>query len=82
MGFLSQVCKLAVSRLYPACFSVYSPGVMNVFTFSSVFLKSTGASLVAQMLKYLPTMWETQIRFLGGEGPLEKEMAVYVWVCF
>ena len=54
---------------------------MNVFTFSSVFLKSTGASLVAQMLKYLPTRWETQIRFLGGEDPLEKEMAVYVWVC-
>jgi len=27
------------------------------------------------MLKCLPTMWETQVRSLGGEDPLEKEMA-------
>ena len=33
------------------------------------------ASLVAQMVKRLPAMWETQVRFLGREDPLEKEMA-------
>ena len=32
----------------------------------------TGASLVTQMLKNLPAMWETQIRSLGGEDCLEK----------
>ena len=32
-------------------------------------------SLVAQMVKRLPTMQETQVRFLGWEDPLEKEMA-------
>ena len=32
-------------------------------------------SLVAQTVKRLPTMWETQVRFLGWEDPLEKEMA-------
>ena len=32
-------------------------------------------SLVAQMVKRLPTMWETWVRFLGQEDPLEKEMA-------
>ena len=32
-------------------------------------------SLVAQMVKRLPPMWETQVRFLGREDPLEKEMA-------
>ena len=32
-------------------------------------------SLVAQTVKYLPTMWETQVGSLGWEGPLEKEMA-------
>ena len=32
-------------------------------------------SLVVQMVKRLPTMWETQVRSLGQEDPLEKEMA-------
>ena len=35
------------------------------------------ASLVAQMVKHLPAMRETQIRFLGLEDPLEKEMAIH-----
>ena len=33
------------------------------------------ASLVAQMVKHLPAMQETQLQSLGGEDPLEKEMA-------
>ena len=33
------------------------------------------ASLVAQRLKRLPPMWETRVRSLGREDPLEKEMA-------
>ena len=32
-------------------------------------------SLVAQRLKHLPAMRETQVRSLGWEDPLEKEMA-------
>ena len=32
-------------------------------------------SLVAQRLKCLPAMWETWVRSLGQEDPLEKEMA-------
>ena len=35
------------------------------------------ASLVAQRLKHLPGMWETQVLSLGQEDPLEKEMATY-----
>ena len=35
------------------------------------------ASLVAQMVKHLPAMQETQVRSLGREDPLEKEMATY-----
>ena len=34
-------------------------------------------SLVAQMVKHLPTMWETQVRSLDWEDPLEKEMAIH-----
>ena len=36
-----------------------------------------GTSLVAQLVKRLPTMRETQVRSLGREDPLEKEMAIH-----
>ena len=32
-------------------------------------------SLVAQMVKRLPTIWETWVQSLGREDPLEEEMA-------
>ena len=32
---------------------------------------------MAQRVKLLPTMWETLVRSLGREGPLEKELATY-----
>ena len=34
-------------------------------------------SLVAKMVKCLPAMWETWVRFLGQKDPLEKEMATH-----
>ena len=34
-------------------------------------------SLVAQMVKHLSTMQETQVRSLGLEDTLEKEMAIH-----
>ena len=33
--------------------------------------------LVAQMLKRLSIMWETQVQSLGWEDLLEKEMAIH-----
>ena len=27
----------------------------------------------------LPALWETQVLSLGGEDPLEKEMATHAW---
>ena len=35
------------------------------------------AFLVAQRLKHLPPMWETWVRSLDWEDPLEKEMATH-----
>ena len=35
------------------------------------------ASLVVQMVKNLPAMWETWVRSLGQEDPLQEEMATY-----
>ena len=41
-------------------------------------LWATGdSSLVAQTVKCLFTMWETQVQSLGREDPLEKEMATH-----
>ena len=41
------------------------------------------ASLVAQMVKNLPTMQETWIRSLSREDPMEKEMdtlsSIFIW---
>ena len=34
-------------------------------------------SLVAQIVKCLSTMWETQVQSLGWEDLLEKEMAIH-----
>ena len=37
----------------------------------------TQVFLVVQTVKHLPTMQETQVRSLGREDPLEKEMATH-----
>ena len=36
-----------------------------------------GSSLVAQMVKNLPAMWETWVQSLGWEEPLEEGMAIH-----
>ena len=45
-------------------------------TFRNLPCRYTGA-LVAQTVKHLPAMRETQVQFLGREDPLEKEMAIH-----
>ncbi|KAI4549866.1 hypothetical protein MG293_002196 [Ovis ammon polii] len=42
-----------------------------------LLLKGTGAFLVAQMVKNLSAMQETQIRYLGHEDPLEEGLATH-----
>ena len=32
---------------------------------------------MAQTVKNMPTMWETQVQSLGQESPLEKEMTTH-----
>ena len=41
------------------------------------YLGINRASLIAQMVKRLPTMQETWVGSLGREDPLEKEMATH-----
>ena len=45
-------------------------GIGNLFQYS-------WASLVAQLVKYPPEMWEAWVQSLGWEDPLEKRTATY-----
>ena len=51
-----------------------SSSLSAITVVSSAYLR---ASLVAQMVKNLPAMQETQLWSLGWEDPLEKEMATH-----
>ena len=56
------------------------PSCKRLTCFTHFYLKMaspTQASLMAQMVKRLPAMQETQVRSLGHEDPLEKEMATH-----
>ena len=53
------------------CFPIYLPWSDGARCHDLKF------SLVAQMVKHLPTMWETWVWSLHWEDPLEKEMATH-----
>ena len=64
--------------------SAFSKTSLNIWKFTDHVLLKPGlenfehlTSLVAQMVKRLPPMWETQVQSLGREDPLEKEMATH-----
>ena len=52
------------------------PATTIIFLFI-IITTLTWASLVAQTIKNPPAMQETWVRSLGGEDPLEKEMATH-----
>ena len=52
-------------------------GFVNQHLIFQGILICQNISLVAQTVKCLSTMWETQVRSLGREDPLEKEMAIH-----
>ena len=70
--------KECTTHVSSRSFIVYSLIVRSLihFEFISVY-DVKGASLVAQRLKRQPAMWETLVRSLGQENPLEKEMATH-----
>ena len=65
-----------VSALMNFTISFYDRNGMETLKLHiSLSLQGLGTPLVAQTVKCLPTMWETRVRPLGQEDPLEKEMA-------
>ena len=53
------------------------PKAVELRKYLVMLLSSNGASLVAQMIKNLPAMQETQVHSLGWEDSLEKKMATH-----
>ena len=79
-GFKYRVCFSLLSAYHKDIFDWYADNLQ--FTISIVRLfphdfTSLHASLVAQMVKHLLVMCETQVPSLGWEDPLEKGMAAY-----
>ena len=67
-----QIWVIALSLLAKTWY-VVSTSYLSVI----IILMIVGLPLVAQMVKRLPTMWETWVQTLGWEDPLEKEMATH-----
>ena len=53
-------------------------GEFTIFNYAlSVHKRLSWASLVAQLVKNLPAMWETWVQSLGWEDPREEGMATH-----
>ena len=75
-NLISGFSAFSKSSLYILKFSVHLLLKPSLKDFEH-YLDSMRTSLVAQMVKHLPTVWETQVWSLGGEDPLKKEMATH-----
>ena len=58
------------------CYCIVFKGDGLYFSLSYL-IEDCWTSLVAQTVKYLPTMQEAWVRSLSQEDPLEKEMATH-----
>ena len=64
-------------KAYQRCCVFLSTVLTDEILDAEETLEATRASLVAQLVKNLPAMWETHIGSLGWEDPLEKGMATH-----
>ena len=53
---------------------ILTPTEMVLCIYTHIHIR---ASLIDPLVNHLPTMQESQVRFLGQEDPLEKEMATH-----
>ena len=69
-------CPLLLLPLILCCSLLLLPSIfpsIKIFSNESSFW----ASLVAQLVRNPPAVWEIQVRSLGWEGPLEKGKATH-----
>ena len=63
---------------FQCCIEITLSTTLNkIYPILSLINLQFQASLVAQMVKNLSAMWETQVRSLGWNNPLENRMATY-----
>ena len=78
---LCQYCKNTAGKQGKDClaFGNWNPSPLPSLekSLSKIREANLRESLVAQMVKRLPTMQETWVRSLGQEVPLDKEMATH-----
>ena len=72
-GEMPYICQVYT---YFIVYVVFGWFVCYLFWLQDLNLLSQ-ASLMAQIIKNLPVMWETWVRSLGWENPLEKGMATH-----
>ena len=70
----NSVIKLKATEVY--ALNMWILCHVNCTSIKLIWINSW-ASLVAQMVKNPPAMWETWVQSLGWEDPLEKEMATH-----
>ena len=70
--YLLIFCVMKSIKLIMAC-QLLKSFIFLSYTTAIIFLLTiTHTILIAQLVKNLPAMQETPVRFLGGEDPLEK----------
>ena len=77
ISFVSFCCMIVMARTSQLCWQSECPFFVlnlrrNAFSFLPWIMVLVGPSLVAQMVKNLPVMWETRVWSLGWEDPLVK----------
>ena len=74
---LLQHHNFKASILQYSAFFMSQLSHLYMTTGKTIALSVWGASQLSQMVKNLPAMQESQVQSLGGEDPLEKEMATH-----
>ena len=77
-NYIMQVKSLSHVQLFVTPWTLaYQASPSMGFSRQEYWSRLPFPSLVAQTVKRLPAKWETRVRFLGWEDPLEKEMAIH-----
>ena len=68
-----QLLYLVIKISYSVYFQLLTVSCYFMLTVIYMYIAFNWTSLVAQLVKTLPSMQETLVRFLSREDPLEKE---------
>ena len=79
-GIQCPLFQTMFSRMFVYWTALRQRDIVSLWSKRQIWLQpwdSDGASLIAQLVKNPPAMWETWVRSLGWEDPLEKGKATH-----